>query len=369
MTDLLDANAAAQAWGALEQRAPQGKHFHYYRPLADAAERIIVEAQDHDRIYTGTPEFDAQMRGIGHGHMMLVAGYSHSGKTQWVLKMLRHNKKAKILWLSPDEPDTLILAKLASIESGVAARELEQRISDRDHEAIRILRDTATDEFPNLIVIDKPLTPEVMRVGLEEARDVWGGKEDLIVVDYVDLVQSGDSVPAKFDFLKGVVAREKTRMVAIHQTSRSAGADGRKLTISSGNYGGEQHATFMVVVRRKKSQLLADLNDYEERLRKGSDVQDKIDEVKHALKIHQYTLSVALVKNKRPGGGLVDEIDLEIDTDTGRLYPLADGDLPNQYLLDVQTQRELRQATASTTSPAPTWSEPTFDYDPDNKDF
>jgi hypothetical protein len=40
-------------------------------------------------------------------------------------------------------------------------------------------------------------------------------------------------------------------MLVLHQSSRTAGADGKKMTISSGAYGGEQQATHILGVRRK----------------------------------------------------------------------------------------------------------------------
>jgi hypothetical protein len=39
-----------------------------------------------------------------------------------------------------------------------------------------------------------------------------------------------------------------------------------------------------------------------------------------------------LLKNKRPAGQLIDDIDFEIDLRTGRLSALTNGDLPEQYL-------------------------------------
>jgi len=127
----------------------------------------------------------------------------------------------------------------------------------------------------------------------------------------------------------------------------------------------------MVGVRRKKATLMAELVDLEEHLRKGSDVEDKIAEVKNALKIHQYTITVNLVKNKRPGGGLVDDIDLELDTDTGRLYDLPEHDLPTQYLRDVALLREQRlmAADTSSTSPPVPFHQDRLYGDPDTKDF
>jgi len=42
-----------------------------------------------------------------------------------------------------------------------------------------------------------------------------------------------------------------------------------------------------------------------------------------------------LLKNKRPGGMLVDDIDFELDVHTGRLWELRSGELPDQYLRNV----------------------------------
>lgn len=365
MTDaLLTKEAAASAWDTLSQAAvaqatavahsirPK-KPYHYYEPFASAADEFIREAQDAHRIFTGQAEFDAQMRGIGSGHLMIVTGYSHSGKTQWVAaKPLRANKRKRILIMDPDEPRTLLLAKLAAIESGVPARELEARIASGDKAAIDLLRNTALIDFPDLIVFDRPLTPQMMRDGYDEACDVWGAEPDLMVVDYVDLVQAGETAQAKFDFLKAFNTERNGRMIAIHQTSRSAGADGKKMTISSGNYGGEQHATFMVGVRRKKSMLMAEREELLQRVAKGSEsAADRLTEVDYDLRIHQYTITVNLVKNKRPGGGLVDDIDLEIDQDTGRLYDLH-GDLPSQYLHGLQ-----HSAPTPVAAPSAPWAQ------------
>src|SRR5690606_3797101 len=104
----------------------------HYRPLTEAIGDFVTEAQDTHRIYTGIQQLDAQMRGIGRGHLALVVGYTHNGKTLFVTHMLRHNKDKRIAFFTPDETQTLILAKLAAVESGVAAQELEQLVAQRD---------------------------------------------------------------------------------------------------------------------------------------------------------------------------------------------------------------------------------------------
>ena len=336
----ISAEEAAAAWSTVKPEQPTNPHYRHYRPLVDAATAFIKEAQDKNRIFTGVDVLDEQMRGIGSGHLCVVTGYSHSGKTQLVLDMLRHNKGKRIAFFIPDEPATLVLSKLASIESGMAARDLEERVAINDAEAIRLLRDTALVDFPNLAVFDKPLIPQVMEDGLAEVQEVWGAKADLVIVDYVDLVQAGESVPAKFDFLKGFGSRHELPLVAIHQTSRSAGAEGRKMTIASGNYGGEQHATFLIGVRRMISQISAEIEELRPKVAKGSEAaQDRMTELMYDLGVARYTITVSLVKNKRPGGTLVDDFDIEIDQETGRLSPIPNGELPRQYQAAVAARR------------------------------
>ena len=331
--EALSPQDALDAWAAVERPTPPVPVYEHYRPLSDAATAFVKEAQDKRRVYTGMPRLDEQMRGIGAGHLCLITGFTHSGKTQVLLKWLRYNRHKRVALFIPDEPAPLVLTKLTSVSTGIPARDLEARVANNDTEAINILRAVATEEFPNLAVFDKPLTPSVLERGYGEAADVWGAEPDLVVIDYVDLVQAGETAQSKFDLLKGFGSRHEVPVVAIHQTSRSSGAEGRRLTIASGNYGGEQHATFLIGVRRKKSAILADLDEQKAKAERGSEAAfDRVRELEYLLSIHQHTITVSLLKNKRPGGSLVDEFDLEINQDTGALTELEDNELPNQFL-------------------------------------
>ena len=332
--------------------------YRHYKPFADAADDFVSEAQNTKRFYTGIPEFDTQMRGWGPGHLAIIGGYSHSGKTLLMLHAMRNNREAKIAYFSPDEPATLILTKLTSLTHGIPAWELEARVASGDNEAIRLLRSTALDEFPNLIVFDKTLTRQVLIDGYKEACDVWGSEADLNLIDYVDLIQGVELPPAKFDIIKSFVHDTEAPCVAIHQASRSSGADGKEMTISSGNYGGEQHATFMIGVWRKKAAIMAELAEQRVKFqRSGSDAAaERIEELKHDLQIHEYTLTANVVKNKRPGGQLVDAIDFELAASTGRLFQMEEGDMPRQYLASLGKGRvESKPKTA-------TWSEQEIEF-------
>lgn len=352
--DLTDAQNAWDVLATTEAEVKAEKPRRYYKPLSDAAAAFVSEAQDSNRIYTGQPEFDEEMRGIGRGHLCMVQGYSHSGKTQWLLQLLRHNKKKRIMLMIPDEPAPLVLSKLASVETNIPARELEQRISVNDRDSIELLKSIATDEFPNLAVFDQPLSAESMNGAYDEMCEVWDADPELVIVDYVDLVQVGDMTGSKFEFLKAFCSKRKVPMIALHQTSRSAGRDGQKMKIDSGNFGGETFATFVIGVRRLKAGLEAEREELLPKVHKGSEAAaDRLAEVEYDLRIHQYTMTVNLVKNKRPGGQLVDDIDMEIDQQSGRLYAL-NGDLPSQFRADARNNREIR---AHATVPVETWDQ------------
>jgi hypothetical protein len=104
--------------------------------------------------------------------------------------------------------------------------------------------------------------------------------------------------------------------------------------MSSGAFGGEQQATSVIGVRRKKYSIMAEMNEIINKLDKTHSERsmERLDSLRYEAKIHEYTVTVSLLKNKRPAGQLVDDIDYEIDLATGRLMPLLNGDLPKQYL-------------------------------------
>ena len=268
--------------------------------------------------------------------------------TQVWLHMLRHNKHKRFVLFTPDEPTTLVLAKLASIEHNVDAKELERQVAQDDRDAVRLLHETI-EQYPNLIVFDQPMSALEIEDAYDEACDVWGAAPDLVTFDYLQQLRVADTVPGQADWVKGFGKQRNVPLCVLHQTSRSAGANGQELTIDSGAFGGEQQATFVVGVRRKKFALMDAIREQREKLQRAQQGQTiescrkRIEELQRDLREHEYTLTVNMSKNKRPGGGLVGEVDYEIETSTGRLIPLAPGDLPRQYRAQlVQDKRAQR---------------------------
>lgn len=344
----LTAEDVLQGWSQVERgdTAPLApvREFRLYEPLSNAAQSYVRWAQSPEqRIYLGIESIDAEMRGIAPGELSMLLGYSHGGKTLVLLNALLGNRDKKIAMFIPDEPRTLVLSKLTCIAHGIDARELEKRISNNDEQAISLLRSTAEEFFPNLAVFDQPLIPSDMERAFGEVSDVWGQKPDLVIVDYLELVEAGETVPDKAGFVKGFGRRHDVPMLVLHQTSRSSGADGRKLSMSSGAYGGEQQATSIIGVRRKKYEIISEINELMEKIDRSPTerAQDRLDMLRYDLKIHEYTVTVSLLKNKRPGGMLVDDVDFELDIHTGRIYPLRDGEMPDQYLRQVAWKEQL----------------------------
>lgn len=348
----MDAATITQRWERLKQGEPldaapsavSAIEHRYYRPLADAADEFVRYAQSpQSQVYTGFREIDQQMRGIAPGELCLITGYSHSGKTLALMELLRHNANRRVIYFCPDEPRTLTLIKLACLSHNVNALELERRVSEDDPSAVSLLRATATESFPTLAVIDDPTTIVDMERATEEISDVWGAPPDLVVLDYLELLSGGgEDVPSKANTIKAWGRRHDLPLLVLHQTSRTSGAEGRNITISSGAFGGEQQATHIIGVRRKIAEIRSRLRDIEEKLASpGRQTSaEKLMEHKSMLeweeKVHQHTVTVNLVKNKRVGGSLLEDgIDYEINHGTGRLTPLSNGDLPAQYRMEL----------------------------------
>lgn len=311
---------------------PSKASYNYYIPLVKAADDYVHWAQTpHERIYLGFPEIDSQMRGIAPSEMCLINGYSHSGKTLVLLQILAANRDKRVIYFCPDEPRTLTLIKLACVTHGIDANVLEANITLGDQKSISLLRETAQEFFPNLAVFDQTVSLIDMERALSEYSDAVG-EPQLIVVDYLDLITGGgEDIPSKANSIKAFGKRHNVPMLVLHQSSRTAGADGKKMTISSGAFGGEQQATHIIGVRRKRFEIEGYVRELQEKLDRASNAEriiEKIESLQYELRIHQDTVTVNLVKCKRPASQLLDDMHFTIEAGTGRLNRLEDGVLP-----------------------------------------
>ena len=329
----MSADEIAAGWKSVGGHTAPPPSDRMYSPLGESIDSFVRWAQSpQERINLGIARIDAEMRGIAPGEIAMVLGFAHGGKTLLLLHSLKHNKEKHIALFIPDEPKELVLIKLTCITHNIDARILEERIAKNDKEAINLMKETAYEHFPNLAVFDQSLSSADMERGYNEVCDVWNQAPELVVVDFLELIQAGETVPEKATFLKGFGRKHDVPMLVLHQTSRHAGADGKKLTMSSGSYGGEQQATAILGVRRKKYEIQSEITELIEKLNRSSSerTQERLDFLRYEQKIHEHTVTVNLLKNKRPAGQLVDDVDFELNATTGRLRDL-NGELPRQY--------------------------------------
>lgn len=293
-----------------------------YRPLADTIDDYVHWAQNpNERIYFGFPDLDTQVRGVAPSEMCLINGFSHSGKTLFLLQILVANKDKTVVYFCPDEPRTLTLIKLASLVHRVEGRVLEQLVSDNDPAGIKMLNDTAHEWFPNLAVFDQFMSlSDMEKAMIEVGKHV--GEPALMVFDYLELMSGEETVPAKANTIKAFGKRHNIPLIVLHQSSRTAGADGKKQTISSGAFGGEQQASHIIGVRRKKFEIESQIRDITEKIDKSTANQnafERLDMLRYQERLHQNTLTINLVKCKRQDATLLDDMDYEIEQGTGCL--------------------------------------------------
>ena len=296
-----------------------------YKPLSDSIDDYVHWAQHPDeRIYFGFPDLDQQVRGVAPSEMCLINGFSHSGKTLFLLQILVSNRDKNVVYFCPDEPRTLTLIKLACLVHKVEGRRLEQMITDGDPEGLDLLESTAREWFPNLAVFDQFMSLSDMEKAMIEV-DRHLGHPSLMVFDYLELLSGDETVPAKANTIKAFGKRHNIPLIVLHQSSRTAGSDGQKQTISSGAYGGEQQASHIIGVRRKKFEIDRQMRDIVDKLNKSTANErmlERLDQLRYEQQLHENTVTVNLVKCKRQDAHLLDDIDFEIENGTGRLLRL-----------------------------------------------
>ena len=316
-----------------------------YKPLSSAAEEYQRWAEHPEqRVYTGIPELDARMRGTAPGEMTQILGFSHGGKTVVATQILLSNVDKNMVLFTPDETRTAVLSKLVALLHDIDAEELERRIFQQDQEARRLLLSTATEYLPNLGVCEENLTLNEMSSYLEEYESVHGPC-DGVMYDYLRLLKgAGEDFPSKWGNIKAWGRKIKKPLFVLHQTSRTSGAHGKKLTITSGEYGGEAESTHIIGVRRKRAEIAAEiaeiLDKLDSRQTPSGFLERRVQELQYDLTLHEHTITLNLVKNKRPPMKLVDDLDFELNQRTGKISPLRAGEVMRSARAALE-QREM----------------------------
>ena len=307
MVELLDAAEIQRRISAKSQgEAVEPRTYQYVKPFAKSYEGIIesLASSDH-RFSLGIAPIDTLTRGFGPKELVFITGFAHSGKTQLVNTAILNNLNKRVLFFSMDDPAEMILLKLTCMYADVPADELERLIHEGDPAAKATLKRAATEIFKNLVVVDDSLGMEAMDKAIEEATDLWGAPPELVVIDYLELMQgnavsddANANVKKKSQALKKWVKSKDWPTIVLHQGTRSGSEPGKPISMTSMAYGGEQEATIVIGVRRKKDDRDADM---------------------WARQANQSTVTLHVVKNKRPPAKVTkpDGVDLYMSPKTG----------------------------------------------------
>ncbi len=342
MVDVLEESEIAEKWQAFGPPSTNGEAvlstgvepadalapptYRHFIPLERAADEWVYWASHPDeRIMLGIEAFDRAMRGVAPQELCLVNGFAHVGKTVIASMAVLHNAKRRMAWFTPDESRVAVLVKLTALVSGVGALSLERMIAQGGDEAKRaesLLRETATEHLPNLAVFDDAYTIDGMTNALREVQDHWGEAVEFIIYDYADLLQidngEAGNLPSKMNALKQWGRDHAAPLMVMHQSSRGKGADGQETSLTSGGYGGEQQATFVIGVSRRRDAAAAKLRDLRAK-RVTESVEREIQEAQSEYEDHRNTVTLALHKVKRPPSDLVPPTDFYLDPATGAL--------------------------------------------------
>lgn len=283
----------------------------------EIAERLITDATDKSNRWSlGVHEIDEAMDGgIKPREMLVVAGKAHTGKTVLLVNAVAKNPNTIVMWMSPDEPDLMVLSKILSVRLNLNPRDVYERARRGDDQILKAIRHQSETDLRNLRIIDRATIARYqsalrlcgadsdMVSAVDHMLGTWSGenygrKPDVFVWDFASQLHGPDlgDDPSKIAALKHVGMKNDAATIVVHQASRGAATRGSALGIESGRYGGEDLAHFMITVWRPHEEP-------------GLDHEDR----EHL----ESTFGVALVKNKRFDGRKV-TLTMEI-TEAGTL--------------------------------------------------
>lgn len=283
--------------------------YRFIRPLAAAADDYIELVQNEEgRWLFGIQELDFKIRGLRDSELMYITGRVHSGKTQILLQSIVNNPTRPCILFTYDEVDTLVLSKLIAMTRKIDAEALETAIKARDADIMALVKRVATDTYSKLLIVDRSLNIRQMTDAIKEAEDYWGEKCAMTAIDYLDQIPGGagdlDGTKAKADQVKRWTKAIDRPVICLAQSSRSSGPRGKAAGLEAMRYGGDDGATFVLEVFRRRDDMSLDSWQRQS--------EDK-------------TVTVNVDKNKRPPSHK-GEVDLFLHPKFGYVRPLQDGD-------------------------------------------
>lgn len=224
------------------------------------------------RIPTGYPFFDRRTQGgIATGELLIFTCRPSVGKTTFGLNVIVNNYKVPSIFFSLEMHGRYIAHRLAAIFSSVPTEELERALRT---EGTHWAYDRLAEGLPLLAVDDRPgMSLRDMAGSVEQYEETTGVRPKLIVIDFLELIggtpalEKVEAVDRVAQKVKQFAREQDVAVILLHQVGRGGGGDGHlPLTLSSGRYGGEIAADYVMAAYRPAFEPGLDQDTYLRRL-------------------------------------------------------------------------------------------------------
>lgn len=223
------------------------------KPLLEVTKDYRTWAtSDHPRIPLGYPMFDGRTNGgAALGEVILFQARSSVGKTTFALNVVANNPERACAFFSLEMNGRYLVPRLAAMYTGTPTEDIEK--SMMAGETCQPVLQTV-EAYQNLVVADEPgMSLKQMAALLPEASTIAGQKVEMVIIDYLELI-GGVPGMATLDKIDGVTRKLKdfaryhdVVVLVLHQVGREAGGAGAApLDITSGRYGGETQADYVL---------------------------------------------------------------------------------------------------------------------------
>ena len=208
-----------------EQATPRG-----FMTLGEAIKGTVFDLEERpDQLLTGIPsgfdDWDALSHGLNPGELIIIAGRPGMGKSRFSTNVaqsiaLKHGKSVGIFSLEMSVQEIAMRILASEAEVPLRKRRPSDRDWDRIHRAARRIADAR-------IFIDDSASPTLLEVSSKSRRLKLEKGLDLLIVDYLQLMQAGGryenrnlEIGAITRGLKGLAKELSIPVIALSQLSR-----------------------------------------------------------------------------------------------------------------------------------------------------
>lgn len=225
-------------------------------PLFRSLDEIARFEPKIEGIEFGLSAIDRLTGGLRPGKLNIVTGYSHHGKTSWMMRGVNHNidKGKRAVFISGDDTDDILLTKIIAMRENMSTEDVELKGADWRADYVQL----HLEPWLVIAAARDSYTPQDIDDIIEGSRPWFDGNApDIICFDYVSILKVGNSNSGYNDVNSAIYALKKlirfysdSVWMIGHQCRKDA-ADVPALSIGHMEYGGHQQADGVIIGCRR----------------------------------------------------------------------------------------------------------------------